>query len=460
MIFKNKLLEIDEDDIFGKDKLERKDAIENLSSLLVATKEPLTMSINADWGAGKTTFVKMWQAHLKKQHKVQSIYFSAWEDDFSKEPLISILGELSSYIDEKLSMKSEIKEGFEKAKELGGKIIKRGLPALIKGATGGILDLDKGFEDAIGAITEQATKELIEKYSKEKEITEKFKGAIQEILQNIDKDKPFVIFIDELDRCRPIYAIELLERIKHIFGIEGLIFVLSIDKKQLAESIKSQYGNIDTDNYLRRFIDLEYSLKNPSVDKFCDALYANYKVEKILSAKNINEGNRDFSSLSMLKYLAKSFGLTLREIEQIFLQISIVFKTVETGIFETRFRVFVFFIVLKSKDFTLYEKLINGKAKSDEVKERVLLKNSNSSNRDMGTIIEAIILATGKSQGELDKIVSELEKRPTEEHKQSKWLINLLNHTEGWDYRLNNVIDTAIKKIEFLDKFNFEGLSN
>jgi predicted KAP-like P-loop ATPase len=88
------------------------------------------------------------------------------------------------------------------------------------------------------------------------------------IIRNLVKICSLIIFIDELDRCRPLYAIECLERIKHIFGIKRLIFVLSIDKKNLAKSIQSQYGNIDTNNYLRRFIDLEFDLKNPSIDKF------------------------------------------------------------------------------------------------------------------------------------------------------------------------------------------------
>jgi len=192
---------------------------------------------------------------------------------------------------------------------------------LLNGATAGILNIDKVFESAIGAITEETTKELISKYSKDKEITQKFKDAIQALLENMDGSKPFVIFIDELDRCRPLYAIELLERIKHIFGIDGLIFVLSIDKKQLSESIKSQYGNIDANAYLKRFIDLEFNLTNSSVDKFCGYLYSSiYGLDKVLTTKQIKKEYREYNELAMLKFLAKSMNLSLREIEQVFIQ--------------------------------------------------------------------------------------------------------------------------------------------
>ena len=83
-----------------------------------------------------------------------------------------------------------------------------------------------------------------------------------------NREKTVIIFVDELDRCRPSYAIELLERIKHLFNIGGLVFVLALDREQLGHSIKAVYGNgIDSDGYLRRFVDFEYQLKNPEKKK-------------------------------------------------------------------------------------------------------------------------------------------------------------------------------------------------
>jgi len=346
-VTKNKLPEIDKDNIFEHDKLDRELAIENLSNLIESTHEAFTMSINADWGAGKTTFVKLWKVFLQEKKNVESIYFSAWEDDFSQEPLISILGEINKYIDEKFQNKEPIKSKVEKVKEIGSKVIKRGLPAFLNGMTGGTIDAEKAIEQAWGAMSEELTKELIDKYAKDKEITQKFKESLEKLLEAINSEKPFVIFIDELDRCRPLYAIELLERIKHIFGIDGLIFILSIDKKQLSESIKSQYGNIDTDAYLKRFIDLEYSLQNPSVEKFCDFLYHEYKIEDILKQKNITKKYpSDWNDLELIKYLAIALHLSLREIEQIFIKIHIIFKTVEKGLLESYLRVLVFFIIV------------------------------------------------------------------------------------------------------------------
>ncbi len=467
MINKNKYFQIDEQNIFLHDKLKRETEIENLSSLIVSTNEAFTMSINANWGAGKTTFIKLWKEYLYKKHNINSIYFSAWEDDFSKEPLISILGEINNYIVEHFYDKTEVMQKLDRVKDFGAKVLKRGLPAFIKGSTAGLLDVDKGYESAIGAITEETAKELINNYSQEKEITQQFQNSILTLLSQVDEDKPFVIFIDELDRCRPLYAIELLERVKHIFGIDGLIFVLSIDKKQLSESIKSQYGNIDTSSYLKRFIDLEYNLANINKDEFCTYLYEKYEIDKIIISKEIqNTFRRDLDHLSMMKYLVESLDLTLREIEQSFLQINIVFKTMEPRLFESHFRVFIFFILLKIKEHDLYFALIHKKISHEEIIKKVLLPKKRGNNYyDFGTAIKSIIYATAVTNEELEKIIQHENKKleaitdtSSEEYREQKLLIELLQYNYGklGDYKLNYLIDTAIKKVSFLDKFHLE----
>jgi predicted KAP-like P-loop ATPase len=152
-------------DIFDSDKLDRKKSIENLSKILLKKEEHFVFAINGAWGSGKTTFVKFWKDYLNKEHSVNSIYFSAWEDDFTNDPLISLLGEINSYIDSvikeedsSLGINSLLKDKANKVYDFASQIIKRALPAFAKGAIGGVLDYDKGFEDAIGAMTQEATK--------------------------------------------------------------------------------------------------------------------------------------------------------------------------------------------------------------------------------------------------------------------------------------------------------------
>ena len=107
--------------------------------------------------------------------------------------------------------------------------------------------------------------ELIENSNKKVAFTKEFKDTLTEVVSKIltKTEKPLVLFIDELDRCRPTYAIEVLERIKHLFEVYGLKIVIACDIVQLSESVKSIYGsNFNALGYLQRFFDNIRDLKN------------------------------------------------------------------------------------------------------------------------------------------------------------------------------------------------------
>ena len=79
---------------------------------------------------------------------------------------------------------------------------------------------------------------------KPKEIKQ-MKAALAEVVSSLeskDRSAPIIIVIDELDRCRPTYAIKLLEEIKHLFDVPGLVFVFGMHGDQLAHSVKAAYG--------------------------------------------------------------------------------------------------------------------------------------------------------------------------------------------------------------------------
>ena len=427
MIKTNKKISIKEDNIFENDLLDREEAITDLYQLIKNQEEALVLSVNADWGAGKTTFVRLWQAHLKKQG-IESIYFSAWGDDFSNEPLVAILSELNIYI-ESLDKKQTKKE-FAKAKKLALKI----LPTLVNTVAGGA--------------AEQLTTALIDQYQTKKTNLDKLKESISKVLEAINPDKPFVIFIDELDRCKPLYAIELLERIKHIFDIERLIFVLSMDKKNLAESIKSQYGDIDTDNYLRRFIDLEYPLKNPSVNNFCKVLYKQFELSNILNSKEIEE---DY--LYLIREFSTVFNLSLRQIEQFFTKMHIFFNTIPPRFRSTHLTIFILFECLKSHDEQCYddflsEEITDKKTKDDKKIEDVIL---NGVTKDFKHDIEFIrfikaIIVLMPLRNDPTKREDFVSKLPDDDFS---------NFLKEERVDIIKSINTAIKSIELAEKFDF-----
>ncbi len=225
---------------------------------------------------GKTTFLRMWHQLLRNQG-FHCLLFNAWENDFSDSPLLSLIGELETSLE---SLKADESVGAKKAvtkvKSIGVGLVKAALPTAIKMATSGIIDLTAIKSEDLAKLAEDYAQKQLEKYKHDKESIKGFHKQLSEAVTSIAKKskQPQLIFIiDELDRCRPDYAVQLLEKVKHLFNVPNLIFVLALDTHQLGEAVKSVYGHgIDTDGYLRRFIDLEYRLPIPDVVQFVQAL--------------------------------------------------------------------------------------------------------------------------------------------------------------------------------------------
>jgi hypothetical protein len=462
VIKKHKIIEIPQENIFKNDKLNRKQTIVNLSEFIIDSNDSLTLAINAKWGDGKTTFVKLWQEYLNKK-EIKSIYFNAWQYDYSNEPLIVLLGELNQYILDNYH-DDNVVEKLDKVKEFGVKIIKKALPAFAKGATAGVLEIDKGFESAIGALSEESVKTLIDEYSKEKDIINQFQESIKLLLEEIGDNKPFVVFIDELDRCKPLFAINLLERIKHLFDMDGLIFIFSIDKTQLIESIKSQYGNIDGENYLKRFFDIDYSLPKPNKDNFCEYLNEFYQWEKLLENKEIGNFTHQLNYLEIIKYLSKSLNLSLREIEKVYTYTDIIYKTLNERTYEIILRICMFFVAIKLKDENLYLDLIN-KRKESEYFFKILfdenIKTQSGEVPKVVTLLKAFVYVIVLNEKELDELIENLERELSQVRGKSNGrysleirnIERLINLVRTYFFEWNELIPFAIKKIEFLEEF-------
>lgn len=268
-------ISIDEANPFLHCKLNRGKYAEVLTNIVETYADGFVLAINNEWGTGKTTFVKMWQQYLINQD-FQTIYFNAWENDFDKNPLVALMSELKEIT------KVENQNNFQSVLEKGSILLKNVAPALVKAVVKKYVDTEEisdAIENTAKGVTEIFEEEIKEYKEKKKTIIE-FREALKEYVKTTN-GKPVVFIIDELDRCRPTYAVELLEEIKHFCTVEGIAFVLSIDKIHLASSVKGYYGSehINTDEYLRRFIDLEFTLPKPSIKEFSEYLYEYYSFD-------------------------------------------------------------------------------------------------------------------------------------------------------------------------------------
>lgn len=347
--------EIISENIFSKDKLSRKKEVEILSKIIRNAVGPYVISIDAPWGTGKTYFTKMLQENLNSD--VQTIYINAWESDYNTDPSVSIISELKAVVSQ---------DEIEKITNKLFKFSKIVVPSAIKVASYGLIDAEK-IAEAVSDIGESLIMKKIDAYQEEKKAIGELRDSLKESASEAKGGK-IVVFVDELDRCRPSYAIDFLERVKHFFEVEGFIFVLSIDESQLIESIKVNYGQqFQSEKYLRRFIDFKFPLKpNIDIDFIIDGF------SRIGLDKYFLDSSRLGSSLledvqQMIKYLTNLSGLTARDVNQIISKINVRLLSYDESSGIAYFPLQVIFIVLKHKNRELYQKFILREVLADDV---------------------------------------------------------------------------------------------
>lgn len=193
-----------------------------LSRLVKQIEGPAVISLNAPWGTGKTTFLDMWTHHLKNDG-AKVIKFSAWEVDHTDEPLIAIIQELSGQLE--LGNQSE---RLEKIKQSTTKLLKQVSPTVLRLLTSGVVNID-----GMGDLAEEVVKAKLESHENAKSSAENFRKQLEELAQHVKDENahyPLILIIDELDRCRPTYAVETLEVIKHFFNVDNVVFVEPVNQ--------------------------------------------------------------------------------------------------------------------------------------------------------------------------------------------------------------------------------------
>ncbi|WP_419927220.1 KAP family P-loop NTPase fold protein [Candidatus Poriferisocius sp.] len=279
----------DKESPFAGDRLNRGPHVEALCRVLCGVDGHAVVSLDAPWGAGKTAFVKMCAAHLRSEG-VRVVEFNAWQRGHTGNPLLDLVAAVSDQIGESKTAQLR-KTGANVAWHLANV------------GSRGLVDRDafRGDEPEILADWNQAEEE-----------SAKFAERLEAVASA--DEGPLVVLIDELDRCRPPYALSLLETVRHLFAADGVMVVLAVNRAELRHSVKSVYGpKFDADWYLRRFADLHISLPPPdeqSLSAFLDGLLESSG----LSARFTTSSN-SYSPL-MLKLLAESPGRSLRDLEQ------------------------------------------------------------------------------------------------------------------------------------------------
>jgi len=274
------LYELPTDDVIlnclANDVIGRNSDVVSFCNIIDSFKYSTTVSLDGSWGSGKTFFVKQAKmlidakcnpnslddellkgftnaietnpkiySEVSFEQKHSTVYYDAWENDNDTDPILSIVYSVISSKQARLHVHNE--------RDLGGI-----LASIAECVTG--RSISTLFETLKG-------KNIFEKIRKEKSIQELmrkfFDAAIGKECHRL------VVFIDELDRCKPSYAVLLLERIKHFFSDNRLTFIFSINRDQLQHTIRNFYGNeINASKYLDKFFDLNIRIPTAIKTRF------------------------------------------------------------------------------------------------------------------------------------------------------------------------------------------------
>lgn len=246
----------------------RKHIGQRLSDLLENVEQPLVVALDGGWGSGKSHFLKLWTgAHSKELGgKAKVVYFDAFEHDYLDDPLISLIGALLRHPDQTKGPGNTTfrSTALAEIKLTGMRLAKPGLRIGLAVATAGASEManavwDEGLKAAEGMAAD-AIDDFWKKESGRTAAMQQFREALTALTVPItDSETPskIVFIIDELDRCRPDYALTLLEIVKHFFAVPNVHFVLGTNISALENSVRARYGaDIRATEYLTKFIHL------------------------------------------------------------------------------------------------------------------------------------------------------------------------------------------------------------
>ncbi len=455
-------IEVPKDDPFKNDLLGRRRPAEILTHIVGSIDGPCVLAIDAAWGTGKTTFLKIWSQHLRNEG-FPVVEFNAWETDFAGDPFVALSTELTNAFQE--YQENLPTDKIAAAREAAKEILRRTVPGVIRLATAGILDVGQLAEKEIGQALASYAEYQLSRYQDERESVEKFRTVLQEMaatLSNSREGRPLVVVIDELDRCRPSYAIELLEVAKYLFTVDHIIFALAVNRAELAQSVKALYGaNFNAEAYLRRFFDVDFRLPESDRKAFIESTLNAIQIVDYFD--RTNRWNAD-AARGLLIHFFGTPNLSLRQVAQVLHRLGVVLASLSSD--RRAFAMpMVVALIVRTVDTALYHRFVRSEVSDKEVVDTIFSLPWTNSFRyesyDYGALFEAFIIACAHEEDSIDspllshyKAEAEKSSERSQDSKQSvrhaesviSQLNSLLHHYRG----ISSSFRDAVEQLEFL----------
>ena len=318
-------------DGFSKsDIFEAKRAGERLANIVGDLAGHSVIVLDGRWGSGKSIFAKQW-AGLLRQRGHPVVEFDAFEHDHLDDPFFALFGAIlraSSGQEPKL-------DGIKTRLIAKAAPMLRAIPSIaanvaLRELTRGLISLDDfrgGFEaaetsagDSIHAVIDSRLAEVSAQVACVQEFREALGDTVADATASETEKAPLVFIVDELDRCRPSYALRLLERMKHVFAAEGVCFVLVTHLEGLTAMVRREYGLQEADRYLDKFYQVRFDIQRilTGGERAAHLRYLDYLGEVM----NLSRNDIELVSIS-INNLVRIYDLNFRSHERVMQNLSL-----------------------------------------------------------------------------------------------------------------------------------------
>ena len=309
--------DIDETDGFDKsDLFNHAEFGERLvNKISRALQTPPVFALTGGWGTGKSIFAKQLRGELckkweragngRKAENAPVIYFDAFANDYQEDALFALAGEVMEFIGRQKKLAGKAGDSIARI----GKGVSGTLAEYVaRFATLGVA----GVED-ISTAMKTALDKRMEDAEEGRDVVKKFREALEKAAKELGGGQPLVFIVDELDRCRPDFALELLEKIKHLFSVPNVCFLVVANLEQFKAVVQRAYGYSEEEArvYLDKFFHHAFQL--PLFDQhqtFNGKKYLSYLWE-VMHFPDITNGIREY-----MQDIVVHHKMSLRDIEQ------------------------------------------------------------------------------------------------------------------------------------------------
>ena len=288
MSFRPPELVIDPADPFKEDRLGREPLVESLCAVIETDERPLVVSVDGKFGSGKSTFLTMCAAHLRRREVVVA-EFNAWQQSHTTNPLIDLTSALIRQV-----------PPSERLKKVAAGIGWGVVSAVTRGAVN-----RQNFQ-------EDDAESLFNLWEEIEEQRHAFRRELKGVVG--EAGGPFVVLLDELDRCMPQQALDYLNIVRHLFDVPGVAVVIGVNQEELGHRVRQLYGEgCNADIYLQRFWDLTMPLREPDSEQL--TYFLNHVFQDAYVSDRLDAAEGNYTD-EFVKLLIEKTGMSLRDIQQ------------------------------------------------------------------------------------------------------------------------------------------------